>query len=83
MNDTHTPEEDVRAANPADVAAEHPADAIAELDPADAPAAAERYASELAAELDEVGVANTDPVQLQADLGAGEDSITEDSRAET
>ena len=65
MNDTHTPEEDVSTA----VADGHPADAIAELDAADAPAAAEQYASELAAELDAVGVTDADPVQLQADLG--------------
>jgi hypothetical protein len=76
MNDTHTPEEDVSAV----VADAHPADAIADLDAADAPAAAEKYASELAAELDEVGVAGADPVQMQADLG---DATAEDSRVET
>lgn len=67
MNDTHT-SDDVTRSTGAD-AESHPADAIAELDPADAPAAAEGYASELAAELEEAGAAPTDPVQLQADLG--------------
>ena len=76
MNDTHTPEEDVSAA----VGNGHRADAIAELDAADAPAAAEQYASELAAELDGVGVTDGDPVQLQADLGI---AAADDSRAET
>lgn len=72
MNDTHTSDDDVTRSAAADPEP-HPADAIARLDPADAPPAAERYASELAAELEESGAASADPVQLQADLGDDDD----------
>lgn len=49
-------------------------DDLAALDPAEAPVAAERYAGELAAELEAAGAAAPDPVQLQADLGDGTES---------
>lgn len=67
MNNTHGSD------LPDDVTADrdetHPADALAALDPADAPAAAEQYAERLAAELEGSGGADSNPVQLQADLG--------------
>ena len=44
-------------------------EALQEMDPADAPGAAERLAADLAADLEEVGAAPSDPVQLRADLG--------------
>lgn len=46
-----------------------PVDALAAMDPADSPGAAERYAAELAAELEEAGAEAATPVQLRADLG--------------
>jgi len=46
-----------------------PVDALAAMDPADAPGAAERYAAELAAALEEAGAEAANPVQLRADLG--------------
>ncbi len=78
MNDTQTSDDDVTRSTGVDPE-QHPADAIAELDPADAPAAAERYASELAAELEEAGAASADPVQLQADLGDDDDRSQPDT----
>ncbi|MCP3998679.1 MAG: hypothetical protein GY722_26955 [bacterium] len=42
---------------------------LAAMDPADAPGAAERYALELAKDLEDAGAAAPDPVQLSADLG--------------
>ncbi len=62
MNDTHTSDNDGK---------NHPVDGMAQLDPADTPAAAEQYAADLAAELEQVGETVADPVQLQADLGDG------------
>jgi hypothetical protein len=68
MNDTHGFEPDESL--PSDEA-QHPVDRLAALDPADAPDVAERYAVELAAELEESGGTAPDPVQLQADLDDG------------
>ena len=48
---------------------EDPVDALAAMDPADAPGAAERYAAELAVDLEDAGAEATNPVQLRADLG--------------
>ncbi len=74
MDDTHTfePTDDELPGNDADG---DPIDALAALDPADAPAAAERYADELATELEDAGATPPDPVQLQADLGDGLDPL--------
>jgi multidrug resistance efflux pump len=67
MNDTHTSDlPDGVTATDSDNT--HPADALAGFDPADAPIAAERYAERLAAELEESGGVDSNPVQLQADL---------------
>jgi hypothetical protein len=66
MNDTHTFDDDMTT-DPAD--GKHPVDELAEMDPADVPGAAERYAATLAAELEDAGAAAPDPVQLRADLG--------------
>lgn len=77
MNDTHT-FEPIGDEPPRSDTGRHPVDDIAALDPADAPAAAERYAMELAAELEAAGAAPPDPVQLQADLGDGSDSGPDD-----
>jgi predicted component of type VI protein secretion system len=68
MDHTHTSDTGVGPSTE-DPMHQHPADALADLDPADAPAPAERYAHELATELEEAGAAPADPVQLQADLG--------------
>lgn len=57
---------------------QHPAEVLAALDPADAPAVAEKYAYELATELEKAGAAPAEPVQLQADLG---DETTPETRA--
>lgn len=76
MNDTHTPDDDVPV-SAVDGAEEHSVEAIASLDPADAPIAAERYAGELAAELEDVGADSADPIQLQADLGDQRDGGAE------
>lgn len=46
-----------------------PVTELAGLDPADAPAAAERFAAELADELEAAGAPASEPVQMQADLG--------------
>ncbi|MEA2002827.1 MAG: hypothetical protein U9N84_13215 [Actinomycetota bacterium] len=73
MDDTHTSDTGV-GSSAEDPAHQHPADALADLDPADAPAPAEQYAYELATELEEAGAVPADPVQLQADLGDGEDT---------
>ena len=69
MNDTHAneTEDTVGDPNPATDAV----DAIAAMDPADAPGAAERLAAELAEDLEEAGASAPDPVQLRADLGDG------------
>ncbi len=68
MDHTHTSDTGVGPSTE-DPTHQHPADALADLDPADAPAPAERYAYELATELEEAGAVPADPVQLQADLG--------------
>ena len=70
MDDTHSFEEEL----PTSEDAGDPVAALADLDPADAPAAAERYAASLAEELEEAGASPSQPVQLQADLGT--DSAT-------
>lgn len=67
MNDTHT-FEPTGNEPPSDGDDRDAIDELKALDPADAPAAAERYAGELAAELEAAGAAAPDPVQLQADL---------------
>ena len=66
MNDTHDSEHD--GAAPAGSLPD-PVEAMAELDPADAPAAAEDLARELASELEEAGGQAAQPVQLRAELG--------------
>jgi hypothetical protein len=72
MNDTHNSEQpDTEASRiPPDG---DPIGEMAAVDPADAPVLAERYAADLAAELEAAGAAAPDPVQLQADLGTDED----------
>ena len=67
MNHTHTSHDDGTGTG-ADGEETHPVDGFAGLDPADAPAAAEQYAADLAAELEQLGESATQPVQLQADL---------------
>ena len=76
MDHTHTFEQN-EDEPPSTDADGHPVDLLAALDPADAPAAAERYAGDLAAELEAAGAAAPDPVQLQADLGEGSGSEPE------
>ena len=71
MNDTH---EQDREGAVTGATEEHPVDTLAGMDPADAPAAAEGYAAELAAELEDAGASSPDPVQLRADLGDGSTS---------
>ena len=73
MNDTHTFDKDADDASDT-ASSEHPVDKIAAMDPADAPAAAEGFAAELAAELENSGATPPDPVQLQADLPEGGDA---------
>ena len=69
MDDTHA--SDIDNENPADdTEADDAVAALAALDPADAPRAAEQYAADLAAELEAAGGQAADPVQLQADLVA-------------
>ncbi len=68
MDDTHEYENED---NMTESDSQHPVDALADLDPADAPGAAERYAAKLAAELEDAGASAPDPVQLRADLGDG------------
>lgn len=66
MDDTH--EEKTEH----DMTENHEEDAVeklAAMDPADAPGAAERYALELAKDLEDADAAPPDPVQLSADLG--------------
>ena len=77
MDHTHHPpaEGDAAAGPPPEP---HPIDNLAALDPAEAPEAAEEYAQELAAELEEAGAA-TEPVQLQADLEDSSGSTPGDS----
>ena len=68
MNDTHTADfDDENPRHEHDSA--DPIEHLAELDPADAPQAAEEYAANLAADLEAAGAQATDPVQLRADLG--------------
>jgi len=69
MDDTHT----------TDIDDGDPIAELAELDPADAPKAAEAYAAQLAAELEEAGAPPANPVQLRADLGGTSDQATADS----
>lgn len=69
MDDTHS----------GDIDEGDPITELAALDPADAPSAAEAYAAELAAELEEAGAQPAQPVQLQADLGDAADPTTADS----
>ena len=66
MDDTQTPEfGNGREGSDS----EHDAlDALAAMDPADAPGPAERLAADLAADLEDVGATPADPVQLQVDL---------------
>jgi hypothetical protein len=72
MNDTHA--SGIDNENPGDgTKPDDAVDALAALDPADAPRAAEQYAADLAAELEAAGGQAADPVQLQADLVAPED----------
>ena len=66
MNDTHDSEHD--GGEPAG-SLQDPIEAVAELDPADAPAAAEDMARQLASELEEAGGQAAQPVQLRAELG--------------
>ena len=63
MDDTHDPTLEGDASKE-DAIAE-----LAELDPADAPAAAEALAADLASELEAAGTPAPEPVQLRADLG--------------
>ncbi len=65
MNDTHAPE---LHDDGTPEALSGPVEAMAELDPADAPEAAEQLARELAGELEEAGGEATQPVQLRAEL---------------
>ena len=66
MDDTQTPDSaDTDAV--AAAAGQRPGD-LAALDPADAPAAAEAYAAQLASELEVAGAKPGEPVQLQAQL---------------
>ena len=67
MNNTHN-FETTEADEPPTASGGRPIDELAAMDPADAPPHAEQYAMDLAAELEEVGAAASDPVQLQADL---------------
>ncbi|MCP4308140.1 MAG: hypothetical protein GY926_26795 [bacterium] len=67
MNDTHN-SEPTDPGTPPTPSEGDPIDGIAAADPADAPPLAERYAMDLAVELEESGAAAPDPVQLQADL---------------
>jgi hypothetical protein len=68
MNDTHTADIDDGLGH-GDSGPGDPIANLAALDPADAPKAAEDYARELAAELEEAGAPPANPVQLRADLG--------------
>lgn len=63
MNDTHDQVADNNAGAQDAVAA------LADLDPAEAPTAAEALAADLAAELEAAGSPPDEPVQLRADLG--------------
>ena len=71
MDDKHerTTEHDIARKSEGDTV-----EALAAMDPADAPAAAERYALELAADLEDAGAAAPAPVQLSADLGDRSDT---------
>lgn len=72
MDHTHTNETDDAVTEPTpDMDA---VDALAAMDPADAPGAAERLAATLAEDLEEAGASAPDPVQLRADLGDGSTS---------
>ena len=72
MNDTHTFDNNSDSPDK-DATETHPVAALADLDPADAPAAAERYAAALAADLEDAGAPAPDPVQLRADLDDGKE----------
>ncbi len=67
MDDTQIPE--LGNGRGAEDGAGDAIDALAAMDPADAPGAAERIAAELAAELEDAGGTATQPVQLRAELG--------------
>jgi len=68
MDDTHSADTGDRISGEGTTKG-HPVEVLAGLDPAEAPAAAEKYAYELAAELEEAGATPAEPVQLRADLG--------------
>lgn len=75
MNDKHTVQIDDETPESEQDSADQ-IDHLADLDPADAPQAAEEYAAKLAADLEAAGAPAADPVQLRADLG---DSAVADS----
>lgn len=72
MNDTHTTADnnDGRTAGSAEQPARGaaPAEALAALDPADAPDLAEQLAAELADDLEEAGAPQSEPEQLAVDI---------------
>jgi hypothetical protein len=51
-----------------------PVAAIADLDPAAAPEAAERYAADLETDLEQAGVDGRETAEMPADPGAGRDA---------
>ena len=68
MNDTHPTDNDGETPQP-ELDSADPIEHLGELDPADAPRAAEEYATKLAADLEATGAPAAEPVQLRADLG--------------
>jgi hypothetical protein len=70
MNDTQSAHEPDRSLDQAAID-DDPVTALAALDPADAPQAAEDYAEALEVDLESAGDSSRRPVQMQVDLGAG------------
>jgi hypothetical protein len=70
MDDTQSSSQDDPSAL-SDAGSEDPVAALADMDPAEAPTAAERYAATLESDLEAAGASSSEPVQLRADLGAG------------
>ena len=70
MNDTHT-FDDKSDGTDSGTADQDPVAVLADMDPAEAPGPAERYAASLAADLEDAGAPASDPVQLRANLEDG------------
>lgn len=78
MNDTHTTadsDDDARVTSNEERGTEvgRSAEALAALDPADAPDLAERLAAELAEDLEAAGAPQSEPTQLVVDLDGPSD----------